>query len=141
MRLGFNTRMSFSDDPSRGLADGIKLFKSAETLGYQSGWVYQRHFDHYLSSPLPFLAAAGQHTHRITLGTAVLPMRYQDPILLAEAAGVTDLLVDRRLQLAVATGVNASFDAVFGASDFDTRTDAEVGSNVSWPLWPGSHCT
>ncbi|HEX6359038.1 LLM class flavin-dependent oxidoreductase [Actinophytocola sp.] len=126
-RLGFNTRVSFSDDrgPSQGLADGVSLFKAAEALGYQSGWVYQRHFDHYLSSPLPFLAAAGQHTHHITLGTAVLPMRYQDPVLLAEAAGVTDLLVGRRLQLAVATGANATFDAVFGAADTDTRTEAE----------------
>lgn len=125
MRFGFNTRVSFSDDagPSQGLTDGIELFKAAEALGYQSGWVYQRHFDHYLSSPLPFLAAAGQHTHRITLGTAVLPMRYQDPILLAEAAGVTDLLVGHRLQLAVATGANASFDAIFGAAD--ARTEAE----------------
>jgi len=126
-RFGFNTRVSFSADagPSQGLADGIELFKAAEALGYHSGWVYQRHFDHYLSSPLPFLAAAGQHTHRITLGTAVLPMRYQDPILLAEAAGVTDLLVGHRLQLAVSTGANGSFDAVFGAADTDTRTEAE----------------
>jgi alkanesulfonate monooxygenase SsuD/methylene tetrahydromethanopterin reductase-like flavin-dependent oxidoreductase (luciferase family) len=126
-RFGFNTRVSFSDDggPSQGLADGIELFRAAEDLGYQSGWVYQRHFDHYLSSPLPFLAAVGQHTRRIALGTAVLPMRYQDPILLAEAAGVTDLLVGSRLRLAVATGANAAFDAVFGAVDTDTRTEAE----------------
>jgi alkanesulfonate monooxygenase SsuD/methylene tetrahydromethanopterin reductase-like flavin-dependent oxidoreductase (luciferase family) len=126
-RLGFNTRVSFSDDrgPQQGLRDGIELFKSAEALGYQSGWVYQRHFDHYLSSPLPFLAAAGQHTHRITLGTAVLPLRYQDPILLAEAAGVTDLLVGGRLQLAVSTSGNAAFDAVFGTVDTDARTEAE----------------
>lgn len=126
-RLGFNTRVSFSDDsgPEQGLRDGIELFTAAEALGYQSGWVYQRHFDHYLSSPLPFLAAVGQHTHRITLGTAVLPMRYQDPILLAEAAGSTDLLVGRRLELAVATGANAAFDAVFGAVDTDARTEAE----------------
>ena len=92
-RLGFNTRVSFSDDagPAQGLREGIELFKAAEQLGYQSGWAYQRHFDHYLSSPLPFFAAAGQHTRHITLGSAVIPMRYQDPILLAEAAGTTDL--------------------------------------------------
>ncbi|MET1074144.1 MAG: LLM class flavin-dependent oxidoreductase [Umezawaea sp.] len=127
-RLGFNTRVSFSDDrgPARGLRDGVELFTAAEALGYQSGWVYQRHFDHYLSSPLPFLAAVGQHTHRIALGTAVLPMRYQDPILLAESAGTTDLLVGGdRLELAVATGANAAFDAVFGAVDTDTRTEAQ----------------
>ena len=127
MRLGFNTRVSFSDDagPARGLRDGIELFRAAESLGYQSGWAYQRHFDHYLSSPLPFFAAVGQHTHRIALGTAVLPMRYQDPVLLAEAAGTTDLLVGGRLHLAVSTSGNATWDAVFGAVATDARTEAQ----------------
>ncbi len=126
-RIGFNTRVSFSDDagPAQGLRDGIELFKAAERLGYQSGWAYQRHFDHYLSSPLPFFAAAGQHTRHITLGSAVIPMRYQDPILLAEAAGTTDLLIGGRLELAISTGANAAFDAVFGAVDTDARTEAK----------------
>jgi alkanesulfonate monooxygenase SsuD/methylene tetrahydromethanopterin reductase-like flavin-dependent oxidoreductase (luciferase family) len=125
-RLGFNTRVSFNDDagPAQGLRDGIELFKAAERLGYQSGWAYQRHFDHYLSSPLPFFAAAGQHTKHITLGSAVIPMRYQDPILLAEAAATTDLLIDGRLELAISTGANAAFDAVFGTVDTDARTEA-----------------
>lgn len=125
-RLGFNSRVSFSDDagPAQGLRDGIELFRAAEAAGYQSGWVYQRHFDHYLSSPVPFFAAVGQHTERIALGSAVIPMRYQDPILLAEAAGVADLLVGERLELALATGANAAFDAVFGTVDTDTRTEA-----------------
>ncbi|MDH7803919.1 MULTISPECIES: LLM class flavin-dependent oxidoreductase [unclassified Rhizobium] len=125
-RLGFNTRVSFNDDagPAQGLREGIELFKAAEKLGYQSGWAYQRHFDHYLSSPLPFFAAAGQHTRHITLGSAVIPMRYQDPILLAEAAGTTDLLIDGRLELAISTGANATFDAVFGTVDTDARTEA-----------------
>jgi alkanesulfonate monooxygenase SsuD/methylene tetrahydromethanopterin reductase-like flavin-dependent oxidoreductase (luciferase family) len=125
-RLGFNTRVSFNDDagPAQGLRDGIELFKAAERLGYQSGWAYQRHFDHYLSSPLPFFAATGQHTKHITLGSAVIPMRYQDPILLAEAAATTDLLIDGRLELAISTGANAAFDAVFGTVDTDARTEA-----------------
>lgn len=126
-RLGFNTRVSFSDDagPAQGLRDGIELFKAAERLGFQSGWAYQRHFDHYLSSPLPFFAATGQHTRHITLGSAVIPMRYQDPILLAEAAGTTDLLVGGRLELAISTGATAAFDAVFGTVDTDARTEAK----------------
>ncbi len=126
-RLGFNTRVSFNDEagPAQGLREGIDLFKAAEQLGFQSGWAYQRHFDHYLSSPLPFFAAAGQHTSRITLGSAVIPMRYQDPILLAEAAGTTDLLIGGRLELAIATGANGAFDAVFGIVDTDARTEAK----------------
>ncbi|XUY30170.1 LLM class flavin-dependent oxidoreductase (plasmid) [Agrobacterium sp. rho-8.1] len=126
-RLGFNTRVSFNDDdgPARGLRDGIELFRQAEHLGYQSGWAYQRHFDHYLSSPLPFFAAVGQHTKHISLGSAVIPMRYQDPILLAEAAGTTDFLIDHRLELAISTGASAAFDAVFGTVDTDARTEAK----------------
>ncbi|HEY0214027.1 MAG TPA: LLM class flavin-dependent oxidoreductase [Paenirhodobacter sp.] len=126
-RLGFNTRVSFNetDGPAKGLRDGIALYQAAERLGYQSGWSYQRHFDNYLSSPLPFFAAVGQRTDRITLGSAVLPMRYQDPILLAEAAGTTDLLIGGRLELAISTGANAAFDAVFGAVGTDARTEAK----------------
>lgn len=126
-RLGFNTRVAFSDSagPAQGLRDGIALYQGAERLGYQSGWSYQRHFDHYLSSPLPFFAAVGQHTTRITLGSAVIPLRYQDPILLAEAAATTDLLVGERLELAVSTGATAAFDAVFGTVQTDARTEAK----------------
>lgn len=126
-RLGFNTRVAFNstDGPAQGLRDGIALYQAAERLGYQSGWSYQRHFDNYLSSPLPFFAAVGQHTRQITLGSAVIPMRYQDPILLAEAAGTTDLLIGGRLELAVSTGANAAFDAVFGTVDTDARTEAK----------------
>ncbi|MFT4042771.1 MAG: LLM class flavin-dependent oxidoreductase [Gordonia sp. (in: high G+C Gram-positive bacteria)] len=115
LRIGFNTRVSFTSDagPAAGLREGIDLFTYAESLGYNSGWAYQRHFDHYLSSPLPFFSAVGQHTSRITLGTAVLPTRYQEPVLLAEAAATTDLLVDGRLQLAVSSGGN-NYDEVFG---------------------------
>ncbi|GEL21195.1 alkane monooxygenase [Pseudonocardia sulfidoxydans NBRC 16205] len=125
-RLGFNTRVSWTDDtgPGQGLRDGIALYRAAEELGYQSGWAYQRHFDHYLSSPLPFFAAVGQHTERIALGSAVIPMRYQDPILLAEAAGTTDLLVGGRLELALATGSLAGWDPIFGGVATDARTEA-----------------
>ncbi|WP_375502432.1 LLM class flavin-dependent oxidoreductase [uncultured Jatrophihabitans sp.] len=113
--LGFITRVSFTSDagPAAGLRDGIELFRFAEDLGIQRGWAYQRHFDSYLSAPLPFFAAVGQHTSRITLGSAVIPLRYQEPVLFAEAAATTDLLVGERLQLAVSSGGNA-WDAVFG---------------------------
>jgi alkanesulfonate monooxygenase SsuD/methylene tetrahydromethanopterin reductase-like flavin-dependent oxidoreductase (luciferase family) len=127
LRLGFNTRVSFNSGPggaARGLRDGIALFQAAERLGFQSGWAYQRHFDNYLSSPLPFFAAVGQHTERITLGSAVIPMRYQDPILLAEAAGITDLLVGGRLNLALSSG-RTGFERVFGHEKADARAEGQ----------------
>jgi alkanesulfonate monooxygenase SsuD/methylene tetrahydromethanopterin reductase-like flavin-dependent oxidoreductase (luciferase family) len=124
-RLGFNTRVSFpTGAAARGLREGIELFQEAEELGYQSGWAYQRHFDNYLSSPMPFFAAAGQHTSRITLGSAVIPARYQEPILLAEAAATADLLTGGRLQLAFSSGSDI-WDDVFGGVDTDARTEGQ----------------
>ncbi|MEV4419778.1 LLM class flavin-dependent oxidoreductase [Patulibacter sp. NPDC049589] len=127
LHLSFNQRVSFDDGPDgakRGLRDGIALIEAAERLGYQSSWAYQRHFDNYLSSPLPFFAAAGQRTGRITLGSAVIPMRYQDPVLLAEAAGTTDLLVDGRLRLTLSSG-RAGFEPVFGHARTDARAEGQ----------------
>ena len=125
LRLGFNTRVSFESGPggaARGLHEGIELFRAAERLGYQSGWTYQRHFDHYLSSPFPFFAAVAQHTDRIEIGSAVIAMRYQDPVLMAEAAATADLLADGRVRVAMSSG-NGQFDAVFGGVDTDARTE------------------
>ena len=61
--------------------------QAAEGLGLQSGWVYQRHFDHYLSSPLPFFAAVAgglfaYHTGAGPIGGAAIAM----------AAGATTLV-------------------------------------------------
>ena len=128
LRLGFNARISFESTPGgaeRGLRDGIRLFQAAEALGYQSGWCYQRHFDNYLSAPMPFFAAVAQHTARIDIGSAVIGMRYEDPVLLAEGAGTADLLAGGRLQLAVSTG-QGNFDAVFGRSVSDGRREARA---------------
>lgn len=127
LRLGFNTRVSFESGPggaARGLREGIELFKAAERLGYQSGWTYQRHFDNYLSSPFPFFAAVAQHTDRIEIGSAVIAMRYQDPVLMAEAASTADLLADGRVKIAMSSG-NNQFDAVFGGVDTDARTEGK----------------
>ncbi|GIE81958.1 alkane monooxygenase [Actinoplanes philippinensis] len=124
-RLGFNTRVSFpTGQAARGLRDGIALFQAAESLGYQSGWAYQRHFDNYLSSPMPFFAAAGQHTSRILLGSAVIPARFQEPILLAEAAATADLLIDGRLQIAFSSGTD-QWDAIFGTVPVSAREEGQ----------------
>ncbi len=58
------------------LEDGLRLFETAESLGYGTGWVRGRHFEPFLTSPMTFFAAAAQRTSTIGFGTAVLGMRY-----------------------------------------------------------------
>ncbi len=120
LRLAFLNNVPFSDAAPGGAAQGLKnaieLFRIAEDLGYDTGWVRNRHFDNYLSSPLPLLGIAAQATKRIRLGTAIIPVGYEDPIRLAEDAATVDLLSDNRLELGIATGI-PFFGTLFRQND------------------------
>lgn len=125
LTLGFHTRVPFaSGTADAALRDGIRLFQLGERLGFDRGWVYQRHFDNYLASPLVFLPVVAQHTERIGLGTAIIGIRYEDPVLLAEAASTADHLTDGRLQLGLGTG-QGGFDAAFGQLVGDGRATSQ----------------
>lgn len=123
LELGF---LSFIPNPygpggeARALADGIRLFQHAERLGFDIGWIRVRHFEQFPSSPLTLLSAVAQRTERIRLGTGVIPLRYEDPIRLAEDASTVDLLSGGRLELGVSSGIGQFapiFDPVFGESE------------------------
>ena len=123
LQLGF---LTFVPDhggpggPAQALSDGLRLIEHAEELGYHSAWVRVRHYEPFLSSPMTFLAAASQRTRRIHLGTGVIPMRYEDPLRLAEDAATVDLLSGGRLELGLSNGIAptaATLDAVHGPSE------------------------
>jgi alkanesulfonate monooxygenase SsuD/methylene tetrahydromethanopterin reductase-like flavin-dependent oxidoreductase (luciferase family) len=99
--LSFVPNFYGPDNAVQALRDDIRLFQHAERLGYDIGWVRASHFEDFLASPLTFLTAVGQRTTRIRLGTGVIPMRYEDPIRLAEDASTADLLTGGRLELGV----------------------------------------
>jgi len=124
LQLGFLNNVPFSEFAPGGMGQGLKeameLFGIAEELGYDVGWVRNRHFDNYLASPLTLLTAAAQKTERIRLGTAIIPVGYENPIRLAEDAAVADLLSDQRIELGIATGFN-SFPDIFG-TPYDLET-------------------
>ena len=57
-----------------------------------------------LASPFPLLAAVGAKTSRIEIGTAVIDMRYENPLYMAEDAGAADIIAGGRLQLGISRG-------------------------------------
>ena len=94
----------------------------AEELGYDTGWVRHRHLQNYLSSPLPFLTAVGQRTDNIHLGTAVIPLRFENAVRLAEDAATVDLLTNGRLELGLSSGYagqDSIYSGVYGPIDGD----------------------
>ncbi|MFF9163872.1 LLM class flavin-dependent oxidoreductase [Streptomyces longwoodensis] len=104
--LAFLTPGNFADDdPYTGLEETLQLFAYGERLGYDGAWIRQRHLEHGVGSAAVFLAAAGQRTARIELGTAVIPIGYENPFRLAEDLALADVLSRGRLQAGVSTGM------------------------------------
>jgi len=50
------------------------------------------------------LAAVGAKTKRIEIGTAVIDVRYENPVYMVEDAGAADLIAGGRLQLGISRG-------------------------------------
>ncbi len=105
-RLHFLTPGNYADDhPADGLEETLALFGFGEALGYDGAWIRQRHLEHGVSSAAVFLAAAAQRTSSIELGTAVIPIGYENPFRLAEDLSTVDVLSHGRLQPGFSTGM------------------------------------
>jgi alkanesulfonate monooxygenase SsuD/methylene tetrahydromethanopterin reductase-like flavin-dependent oxidoreductase (luciferase family) len=107
----------------------LELAVAAEELGVDGAFVRVHHFARQLASPFPLLAAIGVRTRRIEIGTAVIDMRYENPLYMAEDAAAADLLAGGRLQLGVSRGspepAFRGADA-FGYAPPDGMSDADA---------------
>lgn len=104
--LAFLTPGNYADDdPAAGLEDTLRLIEFGEQRGYRGAWVRQRHLEHGISSAAVFLAAAAQRTNTIELGTAVIPIGYENPFRLAEDLSLADALSRGRIQPGFSTGM------------------------------------
>jgi alkanesulfonate monooxygenase SsuD/methylene tetrahydromethanopterin reductase-like flavin-dependent oxidoreductase (luciferase family) len=86
------------------LTQSIELAVAAEALGADGAYFRVHHFARQLGSPFPLLAACGARTKTIEIGTAVIDMRYENPLYMAEDAGAADLIAGGRLQLGISRG-------------------------------------
>jgi alkanesulfonate monooxygenase SsuD/methylene tetrahydromethanopterin reductase-like flavin-dependent oxidoreductase (luciferase family) len=107
----------------------IELAEAAEGLGIDGAFVRVHHFAPQLASPFPLLAAIGARTARIEIGTAVIDMRYENPLYMAEDAAAADVISGGRLQLGISRG--SPEPARNGAHAFgyippEDKTDADL---------------
>jgi alkanesulfonate monooxygenase SsuD/methylene tetrahydromethanopterin reductase-like flavin-dependent oxidoreductase (luciferase family) len=82
----------------------IELAVAAEEIGLDGAYLRVHHFARQQTSPFPVLAAIAARTQRIEMGTAVIDMRYENPLYMAEEAAQTDLIAGGRLQLGISRG-------------------------------------
>lgn len=111
------------------LLQSIDLAVAAEELGADGAYFRVHHFARQLGSPFPLLAAVGAKTSRIEIGTAVIDMRYENPLYMAEDAGAADLIAGQRLQLGISRGSPEQvIDGwrYFGYQPSEGETDADM---------------
>ena len=114
---------------SDALLQSIDLAVAAEELGADGAYFRVHHFARQLGSPFPLLAAIGAKTSRIEIGTAVIDMRYENPLYMAEDAGAADLIAGGRLQLGISRGSPEQvIDGwrYFGYAPAEGETDADM---------------
>ena len=135
-RIGFLSFGHWSETPysqvrsaSDALIQSIELAEAVEDLGGDGAFYRVHHFARQLASPFPLLAAVGARTNRIEIGTAVIDMRYENPLYMAEDAGAADLIAGGRLQLGISRGspeqVIDGF-RYFGYAPAEGETDADM---------------
>src|ERR1700739_365510 len=132
--LSFGHWTPSSQSQTRSAADtllqSIDLAVAAEELGADGAYFRVHHFARQLASPFPLLAAIGAKTSRIEIGTAVIDMRYENPLYMAEDAGAADLISGGRLQLGLSRGSPEQvIDGwrYFGYHPAEGETDADMG--------------
>jgi alkanesulfonate monooxygenase SsuD/methylene tetrahydromethanopterin reductase-like flavin-dependent oxidoreductase (luciferase family) len=135
-KIGFLSFGHWSPSPQSGtrsagdtLLQSIDLAVAAEELGADGAYFRVHHFARQLASPFPLLAAAGAKTKKIELGTAVIDMRYENPLYMAEDAGAADLIAGGRLQLGISRGSPEQvIDGYryFGYVPAEGQTDADM---------------
>src|ERR1700742_4082691 len=136
-KIGFLSFGHWSDGPgsqvrsaSDSLLQSVELAVAAEEIGADGAYFRVHHFAQQLGSPFPLLAAAGARTKRIELGTAVIDMRYENPLYMAEDADAADLIAGGRLQLGISRGSPEQvIDGwrYFGYRPNEGENDADLG--------------
>ncbi|MBN9031910.1 MAG: monooxygenase [Rhizobiales bacterium 63-7] len=136
-KIGFLSFGHWTPSPQSGtrsasdtLLQSIDLAVAAEQLGVDGAYFRVHHFARQLASPFPLLAAVGARTSSIEIGTAVIDMRYENPLYMVEDAGAADLISRGRLQLGISRGSPEQvIDGwrYFGYQPQEGQSDADMG--------------
>ncbi|MEY2581456.1 MAG: limonene 1,2-monooxygenase [Ilumatobacteraceae bacterium] len=117
-RLRFGTFLAphhpLGENPTLQFQSDLELANQLDHLGYDEFWCGEHHSSGWemIASPEMFLAAAGQVTHTIKLGTGVVSLPYHHPFNVAQ----------RMVQLDHMTKGRAMFGSGPGALPSDART-------------------
>lgn len=117
------------DNPTLSLQRDLELITRLDALGYDEAWVGEHHSGGWeiIASPEVFLAAAGERTRRIRLGTGVISVPYHHPFHIADRIVLLDHLTHGRAMLGVGPGALPADAAFQGIEPARQRTMMDEG--------------
>lgn len=127
LRLSFFTVQDHYPGRARSVPDlyrsVLALADEAETLGYDTFFSAEHHFHEYGAVPNPavLLSAIAQRTRRLRLGSAIATLPFHNPVNLAEAYAMLDVLSGGRLVLGVGSGYLKHEFAGYGVDPVEKR--------------------
>jgi len=118
----------------------VQQMLAAESLGYQSVWIAEHHFNDYGLCPAPQVLAAfvAARTSRLRLGMGVSLLPLHHPIDLAEQLAVLDVVSGGRLDVGIGRGGTLQDYQTFRSERADARQRIEEGIALMRDCWTGA---
>src|SRR5918999_1419741 len=115
-RVGENPTLAFERD--------LELVDHLDRLGFDEAWIGEHHSGarELIGEPMLFIAAAGQRTRNINLGTGVTSLPYHNPFMVADRLVQLDHMTHGRAMLGVGPGLLASDAYMLGIDPTVQRT-------------------
>ncbi len=121
----------------------LDLVEQLDQLGFDEFWCGEHHSTGWeiIPSPEMFLAAAGERTHRINLGTGVVSLPYHNPYHVAQRIVQLDHMTNGRAILGTGPGALASDAHMLGIDPMVLRDRQDEGIGVLRRLLAGERLT
>ena len=111
------------ENPTLQFRNDLKLAAHLDELGYDEFWCGEHHSTGWemIASPEMFLAAAGERTHRIRLGTGVVSLPYHHPFNVAQRMVQLDHMTGGRVIFGTGPGALPSDAHMLGIDPMTQR--------------------
>ncbi|HEY3485803.1 MAG TPA: LLM class flavin-dependent oxidoreductase, partial [Ilumatobacteraceae bacterium] len=121
----------------------LELIEWCDRWGFDEAWVGEHHSAAWenISDPAVFLAAAGQRTSHIRLGSGVVSLPYHQPMMVADRFVQLDYLTRGRAMLGVGPGALVSDALMMGIDPVTQRPRMNESLGVIMRLLAGEIVT
>ncbi len=122
--LHFQLPCTTTQSPVQRYRDTLDQAIHAETLGFESVWPVEQHFNPELSilpSPLLLLSALAERTRTLRLGIAIILLPLSHPIRVAEEVATLDVLSNGRVEFGIGRGSLPNHFSGFGVDQAESR--------------------